>query len=118
MIYCLNYIPGVNVPKSYKPTALIARIAKRTLNIRAKQPSSNKAGTPVGIRRAVQLANRQPLSLNTIKRMNSFFARHSKMPGAAKARLSSNSKAAQAWGLWGGTPGRIWAKKILRDQKK
>ena len=102
---------------SYRPPAAVARAARRALEIRAKQPPSRRAGTPVGIRRARQLANREPLSLDTIKRMVSFFARHAKTPGAAAARRNPNSKAAQAWGLWGGNPGRAWARRILRQEE-
>ena len=100
---------------SYRPPADVARVARRALEIRAKQTPSNRAGTPVGVARANQLANRDPVSLDTIKRMVSFFARHGASPGAADARRDQNSKAAQAWGLWGGTPGRRWAQRMLRE---
>jgi len=100
---------------SYRPPADVARVARRALEIRARQTPSNRAGTAVGVARANQLANRDPVSLDTIKRMVSFFARHSKTPGAAGARRDQNSKAAQAWGLWGGTAGYQWARRILRE---
>lgn len=67
----------------------------------------------VGIRRATQLANRDPVSLDTIRRMVSFFARHEvDKQGEGWGR---NSKGYQAWLGWGGDPGRAWAKRILRD---
>ena len=69
----------------------------------------------MGVRRAAQLSRRDPVSLDTIKRMVSFFARHEKSPGSAENRRDSSSKAAQAWGLWGGNPGRRWAARILRE---
>lgn len=102
---------------SYKPPAAVASAARRALDIRAKQPPSRRAGTPVGVRRASQLANREAVSLDTIKRMVSFFARHGKSPGSAEARRDRTSKAAQAWGLWGGNAGRSWARRILRQQE-
>jgi len=102
---------------SYRPPADVARVARRALEVRAKQSPSNRAGTPVGLARANQLANRDPVSLDTIKRMVSFFARHSKTPGAAAARRDQTSKAAQAWGLWGGTPGQQWAARILKENQ-
>jgi len=103
--------------ESYRPPAAVARAARRALDIRAKLPPSRRAGTPVGVRRAAQLAARQPVSLDTIKRMISFFARHGASPGSAKARQDPTSKAAQAWGLWGGNPGRAWARRILRQEE-
>jgi hypothetical protein len=57
------------------------------------------------------------VSLDTVKRMVSFFARHGASPGSAAARRDQNSKAAQAWGLWGGNAGRSWARRILRQQE-
>ena len=103
--------------ESYRPPAAVARAARRALDIRAKLPPSRRAGTPVGVRRAAQLAARQPVSLDTIKRMVSFFARHGASPGSAKARQDRTSKAAQAWGLWGGNPGRAWVRRILRQEE-
>jgi hypothetical protein len=84
------------------------------LAIRAKQPPSNRAGTRVGLARANQLARRDMISIATIKRMVSFFARHERSAGSAQARQDPTSKASQAWALWGGNPGRAWAKRILR----
>ena len=55
------------------------------------------------------------MSIDTIKRMVSFFARHAESPGSAEARRDKTSKAAQAWGLWGGSAGRTWAARILRE---
>ena len=102
------------MPKSYRPPADVARIARRALEIRAQQPPSKRAGTPVGVRRAAQLANREPVSVETLKRMISFFARHERSSGSAAARRNPTSKAAQAWGLWGGNAGRRWAANLLR----
>lgn len=105
------------MPESYRPPAAVARAARRALEIRASLPPSRRAGTAVGLRRAAQLANREPISLRTLKRMVSFFARHEKTPGAAEARKDPTSKAAQAWGLWGGNAGRAWAKRTLKQQE-
>ena len=88
--------------RSTRPPSAAARAAQRALDIRAKQAPSNRAGTPVGIARAGQFANRERMSISTIKRIVSFFARHEKSSGSA-----------QAWGLWGGNPGRAWARREL-----
>jgi len=103
------------VPDTYKPPADVAKAAQAALDIRKTLPPSRRAGTDVGVRRAVQLARRDPVSIDTIKRMVSFFARHGASPGSAEARKDRTSKAAQAWGLWGGTAGRTWAARVLRE---
>jgi hypothetical protein len=101
---------------TFTPPADVAAAAKRGLELRAEQPPSNRGGTAVGIARAKQLANRDPVSLSVIKRMVSFFARHEvdkKGEGWGK-----DSKGYQAWLLWGGDPGRRWAESILRRAEK
>ena len=103
------------MPDSYKPPAAVAKAAQAALDIRKTLPPSRRGGTDVGVRRAVQLARRDPVSIDTIKRMVSFFARHAESPGSAEARRDKTSKAAQAWGLWGGSAGRTWAARILRE---
>lgn len=99
---------------SYTPPAEVAEAAAEALKLRAKQTPSNRAGTPVGIARATQLANRRPVSIETIGRMVSFFARH-EADKDADSWDDPESKARQAWGLWGGDPGRRWAEAIWRD---
>jgi hypothetical protein len=70
---------------------------RRGNKIREVQPASNKCCTLVGLRRANQIENGETLSLQTIKRMKSFAARHS-----AQADWNSpDSKQAQALLLWG-----------------
>ena len=98
---------------SYRPPADGARAARRGLELRAEQPPSNRAGTPVGLARASQLANRRPVSVETLRRMRSYFARHAvDKQGEGWGR---DSKGYQAWLMWGGDPGRAWANRILRD---
>ena len=57
---------------SFKPPASVAAAARRGLAIREKEPPSNRGGTEVGLARAKQLANREPVSRSTIKRMVSY----------------------------------------------
>lgn len=98
---------------TWRPPAEVARAARRGLELRAEQPPSNRAGTPVGLARASQLANRRPVSLETLRRMRSYFARHAvDKEGEGWGR---DSKGYQAWLMWGGDPGRAWANRILRD---
>lgn len=98
---------------TWRPPVDVARAARRGLELRAEQPPSNRAGTPVGLARASQLANRRPVSLETLRRMRSYFARHAvDKEGEGWGR---DSKGFQAWLMWGGDPGRAWANRILRD---
>lgn len=97
---------------SFRPPIAVADAARRGLELRAEQPPSNRGGTPVGLARARDLANRKGISVDTLKRMVSFFARHEvdkKGEGWGK-----DSKGYQAWLLWGGDPGRRWAARILK----
>ena len=84
---------------------------RRLLELRAKQAPSNRGGTPVGIRRAAQLANREPVSLSTLKRMVSYFARHE--VDKKGEGWGVDSKGYQTWLMWGGNVGRAWAKRMV-----
>ena len=99
-----------------KPPATVRSIAKNALERRAEH---GRGGTEVGVARARDLAAGKGIPLETLKRMKSFFARHSVDPKSDKT-----SAASIAWGLWGGTAGQKWAEgqinKIERakDKKK
>jgi len=109
------------VPEKYKhidfkPPVGVAKQAQRGLDLRAKQPDSNKCCTPVGLARARQLINRQNLPPSTIKRMKSYFDRHQvdkKGEGWGK-----DSKGYQAYLIWGNEAGYRWAKKIVNQMNK
>ena len=97
---------------SYTPPASVARAAQRGLDLRAEQTPSNRAGTPVGIARASQLSGRRPVSVETLRRMVSYFARHEVDKDGEGWGV--DSKGYQAWLLWGGDTGRSWARAVLR----
>lgn len=59
--------------ETFKPTEEMAREAEKGLKWRKEY---GRGGTAVGVKRANQLVNRENLSLNTVKRMYSFFSRH------------------------------------------
>jgi hypothetical protein len=99
---------------TYRPPVAVAEAARRALELRASLPPSRRGMTPTGIRRATQLANRQPVSVETLRRMVSFFARH-EVDKSGKG-WGVDSKGYQAWLGWGGDPGRAWARRILRRQ--
>ena len=94
----------------YKPTLGMSRAAKAALKNREKAPKSQKAGTPVGVRRASQYANRETVSLDTVKRTYSYLSR---AKPAAK-RKGPGSKAHQAYNLWGGDAALAWSRRILK----
>jgi hypothetical protein len=88
--------------------------------MRAKLPKSRKGGTAVGVARANQLAAGRAVSLDTIGRMVSFFARHEvdkKAEGFRRGEKGYPSKGKVAWELWGGDAGRRWANSILRRER-
>lgn len=70
-------------------------------------------GTPVGKQRANQLANGEPISLDTIKRMYSYLSRHA-------VDLESSTSYADGCGMlmydaWGGKAGLTWSRSKLRE---
>ena len=92
-----------------KPTAEMAKIAKRALSWRAEY---GRGGTSVGVARARDIANRKNLSDDTVNRMHQFFARHAVDKRATGFRYGEPgfpSAGRIAWDLWGGDAGRKWA---------
>ena len=90
--------------------------AKKALKEREELPASRQAGTRVGLARANQLANGDNLSLDTLKRMVSFIARHKQNYRDAKAKGLDNktSKVIQAMNLWGGVRAQSWAQEQIK----
>jgi len=97
--------------RTFIPPVAVARAAARGLALRASLPPSRRCCTPVGIRRAGQLKNRQPVSVATLKRMRAYFARH-EIDELGRG-WGIDSKGWQAWLLWGGDAGRRWAERML-----
>ena len=96
----------------FVPPQEVRSNAKRGLELREKH---GRGGTAVGVARARDLSNGKALSLDTLKRMNSYFARHEvdkKGEGWGK-----DSAGYIAWLLWGGDAGRAWAKRITSEQE-
>lgn len=102
----------------YKPTEAMASAARRALEWRKEY---GRGGTDVGVARARNIANRDSLSLSTVKRMVSFFARHgnNRSEHYGKKEPDGGPTAWRiAWDLWGGDPGRTWANKIGKEDEK
>jgi ATP-dependent protease ClpP protease subunit len=93
-----------------QPTAEMADEARQGLAWRAE---FNRGGTAVGVARARDISNRVNLSPDTIRRMVSYFARHEVDKDAQGFRPGEEgypSAGRIAWALWGGDPGKSWAK--------
>ena len=72
--------------------------------------------TAVGRRRASQLANGDPVSLDTIRRIASYLARHEadkQGEGFSPGEPGYPSPGRVAWAAWGGDPAVSWTRRIL-----
>lgn len=80
--------------------------------IRLNDAVNNKCATQVGKVRAQQLANGQPVTLITIKRMYSYLSRAATYynPGDTEACGTIS------YLLWGGEPALRWAERILKQE--
>ena len=101
---------------SYIPTVEIANNAKMALKVREEKPDSQKGMTPVGLARARDLANRRPLSEETVRRMKAYFDRHE--VDKQGSTWNEKGKGWQAWNGWGGDAGRSWANRIVAQLNK
>ena len=95
---------------TYRATAQMASAARRGLAMRAQQPRSRKGGTAVGLARANQFANREPVSLDTVRRTFSFLSR-----ARVYYEPGSETPGTQAYLLWGGPAGLVWSRSILNQ---
>lgn len=103
--------------EGYKPTAGMQSAARRAIKLK-EQGKAKGAGTAVGWTRAGQLARGESLSLDTVKRMYSFFSRHEvdkKGKDWDNAENPSNGKI--MWLAWGGDAGFSWSRKIVEREK-
>lgn len=112
------FLSPARIPRTFKPmtdidlkpTQEMAANAARGLELREKH---GRGGTEVGVARARDLKNRANLSPETVRRMDSFFARH------------AVDKEGEGWGkdsagwiaflLWGGEAGKDWAARKAKE---
>ena len=95
--------------ESYKPTEGMMAEAAKGLEWREK---FKRGGTSIGVARARDISNGKNLSEDTVKRMNSYFARHEvdkKGEGFQQGEDGFPSAGRIAWALWGGDAGQVWA---------
>lgn len=98
---------------SFIPPVIVAQAAQRGLDLRREY---GRGGTLVGARRASQLAGRQVVSIDTVRRMVAYFDRHAidlEAPAARPGHPDYPSAGRIAWLLWGGSAGRAWARRQL-----
>jgi hypothetical protein len=105
----------------YIPPKSVADAAVRGLELRKKaggeggltNKEAGELGIGSGVQRAVNLKNRDALSLKTIKRMKAFFDRHAKNAKIDAGKQPHEDKGNVAWQLWGGDAGRDWVNGVL-----
>lgn len=96
---------------TFRATDAMAAAAKRGMQLRMASPRSRQGGTAVGVARARQFINQDGVSLDTVKRTYSFLSR-----AATYYKPGENTPGTQAYLLWGGPAGLVWARKILKQQ--
>lgn len=102
------------------PPKAVRDAARRALDWIAE----GKAGsgfTAVGRGRASQLASGENISIETLKRMKSFFARHEvdkNAVGFSQGEKGYPSAGRVAWDAWGGDAGYAWAESMVARDKK
>lgn len=76
-----------------------------------------KGGTEIGWKRANQIANRENLSLDVVKRVHSFLSRHEENAKIADEYKNEpwKDRGYVAYNLWGGMAMKNWAKKIAEQ---
>ena len=107
---------------TFTPPAEVAAAAKRALDW-IKEGHAGGGFTDTGRSRASQLANRNPVSKDTISRMVRFFARHEvdkKAEGFNQGEKGFPSPGRVAWDAWGGDAGKSWAESVssMFDKEK
>lgn len=103
---------------SYEVPQGVRDAAQRGLELRREyghggldSKQAGKLGIGSGVQRASNLIQGR-VSKQTIKRMYSFFSRHS---AYKKFHKDKSSKANISWLLWGGDAGFTWAKKMINQ---
>jgi hypothetical protein len=102
------------LPESFAPTDGMREEAAKALNWRRQY---GRGGTEVGVARARDISNGRNLSLDTVKRMHSYFSRHEvdkEGTGFKPGQKGFPSAGRIAWGLWGGNEGQTFAANIMR----
>lgn len=111
-------MPELERAESYSPPEGVRAAARRAL----KWIEEGKAGsgfTDTGRKRAADLARGADISVETLKRMKSFFARHEvdkKATGFSAGEEGYPTPGRVAWDAWGGDAGQSWANRIVKEE--
>ena len=107
--------PIVKADGGYKPTAGMKSAAAKAIKWK-EEGKANGSGTNVGWTRAHQIVNGESLSLDTVKRMYSFFSRHEVDKQGKEWDKPSHGKV--MWYAWGGDAGYSWSRAIVERENK
>lgn len=110
----------------FEPSQKIRDNASKGLEYRKEAPKSRKGGLTAsqaskfgigsGIQRAVTLINDKYISPKTIKRMYSFFSRHS--VHRDKHDHQNPNRSYISWLIWGGDEAYAWSARLVEKMKK
>ena len=109
-----NCIP-VKKSDGYQPNSGMKAAAKRALKWKDAGLATG-AGTPVGWGRASDIVAGRSMSLDTVKRMYSFFSRHEVDKQGKDWDKPSHGKI--MWNAWGGDAGYAWSRAIVNKENK
>lgn len=102
--------------ETYSPPQGARSAARKAIKFK-EDGKANGAGTSVGWTRAGQLARGEALSLDTVKRMYSYFSRHEvDKKGKDWANQSNPSNGYIMWLAWGGDAGYSWSRSIVQRE--
>jgi hypothetical protein len=110
-----NCIPVKKADGGYQPNAGMKAAARRALRWRDAGMATG-AGTPVGWGRASDIVAGRSMSLETVKRMYSFFSRHEVDKKGKDWNKPSHGKI--MWNAWGGDAGFAWSRAIVARENK
>ena len=110
-----NCIPVKKADGGYQPNAGMKAAARRALKWKDAGMATG-AGTPVGWGRASDIVAGRSMSLDTVKRMYSFFSRHEVDKKGKDWDKPSHGKI--MWNAWGGDAGYAWSRAIVERENK
>lgn len=110
-----NCIPVKKADGGYQPNSGMKAAARRALKWK-EDGMATGAGTPVGWGRASDIVAGRSMSLDTVKRMYSFFSRHEVDKKGKDWDKPSHGKI--MWNAWGGDAGYAWSRAIVAKENK
>ena len=113
-----NCCPGMEKADTFTPNSGMKAAARRALKWK-EEGKATGAGTPVGWGRATDIVAGRSMSLDTVKRMYSFFSRHEvDKKGKDFYNTSNPSNGRIMWDAWGGDAGFAWSRAIVERESK